>query len=665
MSRSASDHTDHGALRARIRSNRTGVAHSFGSFCRIAGYAVLPALLSVFVAGCRSESHRWAFHSPADPSAVGLAIEYPDLDECLGTETPETNAPLTIDQSAPPEFWDLTLEEAVRLALENSKVLADLGGSVLRSPSSVATTYGPAIQETNPRLGVEGALSAFDAQFSTTAFFEKNDRALNNTFFGGGTRILTQDTAVFQSEITKRTAWGSQLAIRGMIDYDANNAPGNAFPSAWNANPEIEARVPLGQGAGAQFNRIAGPSRDPGVISGVLIARTNTDISLAEFEIALVNYIANVENVYWDLYFAYRDLDAKIAARDASLEMWRRIRALYETGRRGGEAEKEAQAREQYFRFEQEVQDALAGRLLNGTETNNGSRGGTFRGDLGVQVAERRLRLLIGLPTSDGRLIRPLDEPVMAPVAFDWNSVAGEALATRAELRAQRWRVRQRYLMCQASQNFLKPTVDLVGRYRWRGFGDDLLNSNRGIKPDFDNAFNTLTGGDFQEWQLGVEWSAPIGYRRAHTGVRYAQLSLARERAVLREQERQIVHDLSGIVAEKDRAMAIVGTSFNRRMAAYEQVAAVQAAYDADQAPLDLVLEAQRRLADAESRYHRSRIEYMIAIRNVHFEKGSLLDFRQVYLAEGPWPQKAYQDAGQRERLRGKPHNLDYRMASK
>ena len=267
--------------------------------------------------------------------------------------------------------------------------------------------------------------------------------------------------------------------------------------------------------------------------------------------------------------------------------------------------------------------------------------------------------------SSDGRLIRPLDEPVMAPVAFDWNTVAGEALATRAELRAQRWRVRQQYLICQASQNFLKPTVDLVGRYRWRGFGDDLLNSNRGNKPAFDNAFNTLTGGDFQEWQLGVEWSAPIGYRRAHTGVRYAQLSLARERAVLREQERQIVHDLSGIVAEKDRAMAIVGTSFNRRVAAYEQVAAVQAAYDADQAPLDLVLEAQRRLADAESRYHRSRIEYMIAIRNVHFEKGSLLDFRQVYLAEGPWPQKAYHDAGQRERLRGKPHNLDYRMTTR
>jgi len=619
-------------------------------------------VLLVVVTGCRAERRRWAFHSPADSSAVGLEIEYPDLDACLDTEAPETNPPLTIDQSVSPEFWDVTLEEALQLALERSKVLADLGGSVLRSPTNAVTTYGPAIQETDPRFGVEGALSAFDAHISTTAFFEKNDRALNNTFFGGGTRLLTQDTAVFQSEITKNTAWGSQLAIRGLIDYDSNNAPGNAFPSAWNVNPEIEARVPLGQGAGSRFNQIAGPSQVPGVMNGVLIARTNTDISLTEFELALINYIANVENAYWDLYFAYRDLDAKIAARDAGLEMWRRVRALYETGRRGGEAEKEAQAREQYYRFEQEVQDALAGRLLNGTETNNGSRPGTFRGDLGVQVAERRLRLLIGLPISDGRMIRPLDEPVIAPVAFDWNALTGEALTLRAELRQQRWRVKQRHLICQASRNFLKPSVDVVGRYRWRGFGDDLLDSYRGNKQPFDNAFNTLTGGDFQEWQLGVEWSAPIGYRQAHAGVRNAQLSLARERAVLREQERQIVHDLSGIIAEKDRAMAIVRTSFNRRVAAHEQVVAVQAAYDADQAPLDLVLEAQRRLADAESRYHRARVEYMIAIRNVHFEKGTLLDYHQVYLAEGPWPHKAYRDAGQRERLKGKPRYLDYRM---
>ncbi len=614
-------------------------------------------------AGCAAHRPNRLFSPPPDCSQVALDIEYPDLDAGLDIEPPVSSPPLTIEQSQPRAYWDLSLDEAIRRGLTNSRVLADLGGMVLRSPETTDTTYEPALQESDPRFGPEAALSAFDAQFSTSAFFEKNDKALNNTFFGGGTRVLVQDAAVFQSQITKRSATGSEFTLRSYVDYDANNAPGNTFPSAWNVNPEFEVRVPLGQGAGVEFNRIAGPSRVPGVMNGVLIARINSDISLAEFETAVRNYVSNLENTYWDLYFAYRDLDAKIVARDASLETWRRIRALFEAGRRGGEAEKEAQAREQYFRFQQEVQDALTGRLLDGTETDNGSRPGTFRGQGGVQVAERRLRLLMGLPISDGRLIRPSDEPAVAPTVFDWQTVAAEALSKRAELRRQKWRIKQRKLECLASRNFLRPQLDLVGRYRWRGFGHTLLDPSRAGKPPFDNAFQTLTGGDFQEWQLGVEMNVPIGHRRGFMAVGNAQLRLARERAILRQQERQIVHDLSNAIGEEQRAQASVQTSFNRRVAARQQLAAVQAAYEADKAPLDQVLEAQRRTGDADSRYYRARVEYALAIKNVHFEKGTLLETYGVHLSEGPWPHQAYHDAAQREALSGRPWAIDYRMA--
>jgi hypothetical protein len=232
------DYVDRQTAPGRVRTRVTGTHDWFRFSCRIAGWSVLPIVFLVLGLGCRSEQHRWVFHSPSNPTAVGLQIEYPDLEACLETEPPETMAPLTIDQSQPPEFWDLTLDEALELAMKRSQVLADLGGAVLRSPNSVSTTYGPAIQETDPRFGVEAALSAFDANFAASAFFEKNDRALNNTFFGGGTRLLQQDAHVYKSEISKRTAWGSQFAIRGLIDYDSNNAPGNAFPSAWNVNPK-------------------------------------------------------------------------------------------------------------------------------------------------------------------------------------------------------------------------------------------------------------------------------------------------------------------------------------------------------------------------------------------------------------------------------------------
>ena len=137
-------------------------------------------------------------------------------------------------------------------------------------------------------------------------------------------------------------------------------------------------------------------------------------------------------------YFAYRDLDAKIAARDTALDTWRRIYAMYKSERRGGEAEKEAQAREQYFRYEEEVQNALAGQPLDGTRTYNGSSGGTFRGIGGVQTCERRLRLLLGLPMADGALLRPVDEPIAARVAFDWQQSVAESLSRRVELQTMR-----------------------------------------------------------------------------------------------------------------------------------------------------------------------------------------------------------------------------------
>jgi len=623
-------------------------------------------LVMAIVVGCRTRGNREFQAHVADDSYRTMAtqIEYPQVQQCSATEEDwAALEPFSLTSTAEPEYWDIHLEEVVQLALSQSKVLRDLGGAVLRSPGSASTYWDAAAQETDPRFGVDAALSAFDAEFSTSVFGEKNDKALNNEFFGGGTRILQQDALVLQSQITKRAVTGTEFTFRHNVNYDSNNAPSNRFFSAWNVNLETEFRYPLLQGSGMLYNRIAGPTDVPGVYGGVLIARINTDVELADFELAVRDLISNIENAYWDLYFSYRDLDAKIAARDSALETWRRIRALYETGRRGGEAEKEAQAREQFFRFQEAVQNALSGRLVDGTRTGNGSSGGTFRANGGVQVAERRLRMLMGLPPSDGRLLRPADEPITAPVRFDWPEVTSESLVRRVELRRQRFQTRRRELEWIASKNHLLPRLDAVGRYRWRGFGDDLINSSRSGKPRFDNAYADLTSGDFQEWQLGLELNVPIGYRRAFSAVRNAELMLSRSRAVLREQEHLVLHDLAAAVAEMQRAYMVSQTTLNRLEAARQQLQAVEAAFEADKAPLDLLLDAQRRLADAQSRYFRTLAEHAVAVKNVHFSKGTLLDYDGVYLSEGGWPRKAYQDAARREHLRGRPLRLNYASA--
>jgi outer membrane protein TolC len=595
---------------------------------------------------------------------AATAIEYPDVAEPACGDVLATAPPMTLEQAGPVEYWPLTLQEAVRIGLSNSKILRDLGGLVVASPQNVQSVQSPMIVETDPRFGVEAALSAFDASLEARTFFEKHDHPLNNFLFSGG-RAFQQDLAAAQVELSKRAATGSEFSLRHGIDYDFNNTPGNPFVSYWQNNVTAEIRHPLLQGSGVEFNRIAGPDSVPGVYAGVQVARINTDISLADFEMGVRDLVADIETQYWELYFAYRDLDAKLAARNRALETWRRIRALYETGRLGGEAEKEAQARAQYFRFEEDVQNALTGHQFQKSRTIAFA----FRGNNGIQANERQLRLLMGVPVSDGRLIKPVEEPLQARVLFEWDQILTQAIAGREELRRQRWQVKRRELELVAARNYLLPRVDAFGRYAWVGFGRDLLNSTR-QSDRFDNAYQTLTSGDFQEWQMGVEMQMPVGMRQGHVAVRNAELQLARDHALLEAQERDVAHDLASALAEMQRAYAVAQTNYNRRVASAQQLAALEAIYeDADENQktrlLDLILNAQSDLASAESGYYRAVTEHSLAVTQVHFQKGTLLEYNEVCLAEGAWPGQAYRDAAARARLRVPPHQIqDYLLAT-
>ena len=566
-----------------------------------------------------------AYEQPADPAALCAAPPF-DLDS---------------DAASVP-YWDLSLEETIQFALANSTVLREIGANLLQGPELAQTIYDPSLRATDARFGEEAALSAFDAQFGTRLFYEKNDRALNNSVLGGGTNFFEQDLWRFTTELAKTAAAGTQLAVRHNVEDDLNNAPRNIYGTAgdinahaWTWNLEAEIRHPLMQGGGVEFNRLAGPDAVPGEINGVLIARVNTSITAADFQLALRNYLSDVENAYWELVFAYRDLEAKKAARDRGLATWRRVKKLNEQGLTGAESDKVAQAEEQYFRFQQEVETALGGRLADGTRAYNGSTGGSFQGVGGVFVAERRLRLIVGAPINDGRLIRPVTEPLTAEVVFDWSELIGDALARRTELLQQRLRIKRRRMELTATRNFLLPQLDVVGRYRRRGLGDHLYDPKA---PLFTGGPSTNTGTD--EWQVGVELNVPLGYRRGHVAVRNAELAVARETAVYDELERQIAHDVSNAVADQTRLHKVVQTAYNRRSAALRQFnvlnsQAVQESARGRRIDFNLLLDAERRLADAEIAYFRATVEYAVALKNVNLETENLLAYCNVHLA-GP-----------------------------
>ncbi len=645
--------------------------------------------LTLVASGCAPRQPFYFFEDGDLSHYVGAIqkLEYPDSDQPPLDEAAGATEPLTLSNPSFDNIWEVSLEEAIRTALENGKVLRNLGGrfasfggprpqtgepavSLLTAPTQTPTVYDPAIVETDPFRGVESALALFDAQLSSSLTWDRQNRPQNIDVSGGRIfpRVLEGDQGNWTTGIQKRTATGATWGFSNSTIYDNNNSPIResipdptpddpfnrkvVVPSTWTTNYDFTFNQPLLQGAGVTYNRIAGPDFFDNLYGrpnfrGVLLARINADITLADFEAGVRNLISDTEQSYWELYFAYRNLEARKAGRDSALEAWRKVHALYVEQSRGGEADKEAQAREQYFFFRSEVEQALTD----------------------VYRSENRLRFMMGISPSDGRLIRPADEPSTARITFDWQQSLIEALSRSAELRRQKWVIKQRELELVAAKNLLLPRLDMVGRWRFLGMGQDLINQNydpfeAAIRDDplrGTDAYSTLFSGQFQEWQAGAQFLMPLGFRRELATVRHHQLQLARERARLQDEELEASHALVEAVRNVDTNFALAQTNFNRRVAAERQVEAVQAAYDANTVTLDQLLDAQRRRAEAESAYYRAVVDYNRSISQLHFRKGSLLEYNGVFLAEGPWPGKAYFDAHRRARQRDASLYLDYR----
>ena len=618
----------------------------------------------VLVSGCQS-SHISPPNLSCQPSKAEELLassggpSYLSLDQEPRIEESEpidvSLSPLDTTDYSNIQHRELSLDQCIEFALRNSKVFRDLGGAILTAPQATEGVYGPALTASDPQFSEEAALSVFDASFTSAAFFQNNDQASNLTFQGNN-GIFEQDFHDYRSTLQKLSATGTVFTLSNLVNYDNSNQTGQTLSHTWQTIFQGEFRHPLLQGSGVTFNRIAGPSTQPGVVGGVLIARTNTEISLSQFKQAVRDLISDVENAYWDLYFAYRNLEATIEGRDKAYEIL--VATTEGKSREGSQAQ--AQSREQYLRFEADVLNAMEGRPTFGTRNGNGSTAGTFLSNGGVRVVERRLRLICGLPINGRELLRPLDEPASTGIQFDWQQSVGQAFRERQELVQQRWLVKQRELQLVAAKNFLLPRFDLIGQYRFRGIGRDLTGGSTSFQDDLNNgtadssAFGDLSSGDFQEWQLGAEFSVPLGFRSAHLGVRNAELSLSRERALLQEQKREIVFGLSNAFGELRRSFASLTAAEQQYVAAreFQFVMKLEVERGRDR---DIELEAQRRVVDAETSFRQAQVEYMLALKSVHVEKGTYLNYCNVRLNESASHPKSLADATERQDLRGKP----------
>ena len=170
----------HSAVRRPFRSVPAGHAQldgpegpsygdSWGIGSRfVRGCSLLTVVACLCLSGCNTAREVWYFGEETDGyyRTHATQIDFPNVSQPLPEAVVTTEAPRTIQSREQWEARDITLLEAMQIALQNNEIFRSagtfqsIGGGVLAGGDRVSSVYDPAIQES-------GALTAQPCQSET------------------------------------------------------------------------------------------------------------------------------------------------------------------------------------------------------------------------------------------------------------------------------------------------------------------------------------------------------------------------------------------------------------------------------------------------------------------------------------------------------------------
>jgi outer membrane protein TolC len=609
------------------------------------------ALVLALTAGCKQR----LFLTEADFNHTTTTLlegmnENPNLGAQPLTEI--CDAPMTLN-NLDRKIRYISLAECIAIALEmgrvgqanilfpgtaNDNLVQSTGRGVTGSDAIRVFAIEPA------RVGadLEASLTKFDAVFTAGMNWTTTDQPIGTplqTFQAGssGVNAISTQQATLSTAILKPLATGGVAGITFNVPYQYTNLPARVNPS-YSPQLQFQFELPLMQGFGVEINQLRsahpGSILTPGVINtqpsseGILISRLRFDQARADFEHQLNQMLLNVEVAYWNLYGSYWTLYSREQGLRFAYQAFKILKSRYEAGRAA--VADFYQTRGQYELFRAQRLDALNNVLEN----------------------ERQLRALIGIPIEDGTRLMPSDSPTLAPYQPDWHSALAEALQKRPELYLVRQDIKASQMQLLLAKNTLLPDVRLTATYDVNSIGTRLDGSATGTvtRNEFTgdvtgvrdtNAFRALAADNFHNWAIGLRAVVPIGYRVAYTQVRQAQLSLARDIEILKDQELKVQSYLANYYRRISLNYESIRANRAQREAFGEQLRARNELYLAGRETPDQLLESQRFWADALANEFQQIVQYNNALAGWEYAKGTIQHHDNVYIAEGPLPQCA------------------------
>jgi HAE1 family hydrophobic/amphiphilic exporter-1 len=339
----------------------------------------------------------------------------------------------------------------------------------------------------------------------------------------------------------------------------------------------------------------------------ITINRMNQKISLLDFRKAVEQNAADIEQAYWQLVQAVRDVEIQQWLVDQNIANYNvlntRMRQRLDVSQlQVSQAQTELEsARGQLLQFKsqaRDLSDKLKG-LMSDPE----------------------------FPIAATTMILPADRPVEDPLNFDLQDQIDTAMENRYELGEEQLKVDEATVTISVARNNLLPQFDFIG-----SIGPEGAAANAG--PAIQTAAN-LNHFDFS---AGFKLQIPIGNREAR-GI-WKRTVLQRMEEI--EKYRGLVESISVEIKTDIRA---VGTTWNlirasrrARFAAEDALNAINARERANE-PLtpefvQLKLDTQDRLASALQAEAEAVSNYNIALAQLERAKGTLLRYNNVLLEE-------------------------------
>jgi outer membrane protein TolC len=187
------------------------------------------------------------------------------------------------------------------------------------------------------------------------------------------------------------------------------------------------------------------------------------------------------------------------------------------------------------------------------------------------------------------------------------------------------------------TKNQILPQLDLVGSFALSGIGGDQIQRT-GLSGDISNiipggygdALDTLFGGDFRDWSLGLNVSYPIGNSTAEAQHAQAQVSARQQRAQIDSNEILIAQAVRQTARSVDTGRKRIDATRVARELAAKRLEAEQKKFEVGMSTSFLIVQAQRDLAQAAANELRALIDYNKAIVLFERARGTILERANV-----------------------------------